>query len=77
MPWRKKFATLEQINGEYEDLAPRKNLAHAITTAEAKRNQPLVLDKPMNRYMKEHLRCSLFTFHHLTKIWLDQRYEDL
>ena len=46
MPWRKKLSALEQIDGEYEDLVPRKNLAHAVTTAVAKRNQPLVLDKP-------------------------------
>ena len=46
MPWRKKLSALEQIDGEYEDLIPCKNLAHAVTTAVAKRNQPLVLDKP-------------------------------
>ena len=46
MPWRKKLSALEQIDGEYEDLVPCKNLAHAVTTAVAKQNQPLVLDKP-------------------------------
>ena len=46
MPWRKKLSALEQIDGEYEDLVPRKNLADAVTTAVAKRYQPLVLDKP-------------------------------
>ena len=76
MPWWKKLAALEQVHGENEDLVPRKNLAHAISTAEAERNQPLVLDKPLNRYERE-FEVLVFTFHHPTKIWLDQRYEDL
>ena len=46
MPWREELSALEQIDGENEDLVPCKNLAHAVTTAVAKRNQPLVLDKP-------------------------------
>ena len=49
MPWRKKLSALEQIDGEYEDLVPRKNLANAVATAVAKRNQPLVLDKSRKR----------------------------
>ena len=76
MPWREKLAALEQVNGEYEDLVPSKNLAHAIPTAKTKRNQPLNLDKPVNR-CDGAFRVCFFTFHHPTKIWLDQRYEDL
>ena len=49
MPWREKLAALKQVNGEYEDLVSCQNLAHAIPTAKAKRNQPLNLDKPVNR----------------------------
>ena len=49
MPWREELAALKQVDGEYEDLVPCKNLPHAITTAQTKRNQPLVLDKPRKR----------------------------
>ena len=76
MPWREKLAALEQIDGENENLVPRKNLAHAITTAYTKRNQPLVFDKPKNRYERA-FKEFVFTCHHLTQIWSDQRYEDL
>ena len=78
MPWREEFSALKQVDGEYEDLVPCKNLAHAITTAQTKRNQPLVLDKPRKRkvLIKEHKVLEM-TFRHLTGIWLDQRDEDL
>ena len=49
MPWREELAALKQVDGEYEDLVPCKNLAHAITTSQTKRNQPLVPDKPRKR----------------------------
>ena len=49
MPWREEFAALKQVDDEYEDLVPCKNLPHAITTSQTKRNQPLVLDKPKKK----------------------------
>ena len=78
MPWQEEFAALKQVDGEYEDLVPCKNLPHTIPTSQAKRNQPLVLDKPRNRkvFNKEH-KIFEVTFRHLTGIWLDQRDEDL
>ena len=78
MPWREEFAALKQVDCEYEDFVPSKNLPHAIPTSQAKRNQSLVLDKPRNRkvLIKEH-KIFLMTFRHLTGIWLDQRDEDL
>ena len=51
--WGEKFAALEQVDSEYEDLVPCQNLAHAISTAEPKRNQSLILDKPKDRTMKK------------------------
>ena len=53
VPWGQKFAALEQVDSEYEDLVPCQNLAHAISTSEPKRNQSLILDKPKDRTMKK------------------------
>ena len=78
LSWREELSTLEQVDGENEDLVPGKNLTRAISAAEAKWNQSLILDKPMNRFENfNHFKVFVFTFHPLTKIWLDQRCEDL
>ena len=78
LSWREELATLEQVDGENEDLVTGKNLTRAISAAEAERNQSLILDKPMNRFEHfNHFKAFVFTFHPLTKIWLDQICEDL
>ena len=59
MPWLEELAALQQVDGEYKDLVPCKNLSHAVPTSQAKGNQSLILDKPnVKGDVKEHLRCS-------------------